>query len=141
MTISDWYMFSLKGMVRQRFTQGWVASFCGEERIAAKGWFPNGSAIPFGCTEKAATPTQSLLTEVTCNIWDDNKIFRNSQKNLLTQRSLFPKLMIMIIVIIAERLFSWTLKRNSDSFYGPGGCGKVSREISWRMCFCVLKSM
>ncbi len=51
MTISDWYMLSLKGW--QPFA----------ERSAAKGWGANASAIPFGCTEKAATPTQSILTE------------------------------------------------------------------------------
>ncbi len=45
MTISDWHMFSLKGW--QPFA----------ERSAAKGWFANASAIPFGCAEKAATHT------------------------------------------------------------------------------------
>ena len=44
MTISDWHMFSLKG---------WHPF---AERSAAKGWFADGSAIPFGCAEKAATP-------------------------------------------------------------------------------------
>ncbi len=43
MTISDWQMFRLKG---------WHPF---AERSAAKGWFANGSAIPFGCAEKAAT--------------------------------------------------------------------------------------
>jgi len=33
------------------------------ERSAAKEWFANGSAIPFGCAEKAATHPQSILTE------------------------------------------------------------------------------
>ena len=51
------------------------------------------------------------------------------------------KLSIMVIVITMERLFSWTLKRNSGSSCGPGVCGKVSREMTWRMCFCVPKSM
>ena len=49
MTISDWCMLSLKGW--QPFA----------ERSAAKGWFADGPAIPFGFAEKAATPAQSIL--------------------------------------------------------------------------------
>ena len=51
MTISNWYMFSLKGW--QPFA----------ERSAAKGWLANASTIPFGCAEKAATHTQSILVQ------------------------------------------------------------------------------
>jgi len=49
MTISDWHMFSLKGW--QPFA----------ERSAAKGWFASGSAIPFGCAEKAATRRSEVI--------------------------------------------------------------------------------